>query len=164
MVAGTEQPEHRRKRRTVPSWVVVAIGAIATGAGLLWSSTIYDEHGEAVLDGPTATVLVALLGVVGTILGLLLQRSGEIRHQVKNSHGTNLRDDLDAIRAEARKAREIAEHAARSARKTSQDTVQLREDVQALRTDHTGTASDIRGIRRDLGRVLDAVLATKEKS
>lgn len=76
MTGATPSPsKHRRK---IPSWVVVSIGAVATGAGLLWSSTIYDEHGEAVLDAPTATVLVALLGVVGTILGLLLQRSGEI--------------------------------------------------------------------------------------
>lgn len=83
------------RHRSVPSWVVVAIGAIITGAGLLWSSTLYDERGEAVLDGPAATVLVALIGVVGTVLGLLLQRSSEIRHQVKNSHTTNLRDDID---------------------------------------------------------------------
>lgn len=148
----------------MPAWVVVALGVAATAAGLLWTSTLYDEHGEAVLDGPTSTVLVALLGAATTILGLVLQRAGEIRHQVKNSHGTNLRDDIDKLWAGINAANEKADHAARSARKASQDTVQLREDVQALRTDHTGTASDIRGIRRDLGRVLDAVLNNPGRS
>ncbi len=158
--AGDASVKH--PRRSIPSWLVLLIGAAATGAGLLWSSTLYDEQGQAVLDAPTSSVLVALIGALATILGLLLQRSGEIRHQVKNSHGTNLRDDVDALKVQIERTQDIAEHAARSARKASDDTVQLREDVQALRTDHTGTASDIRGIRADIGRLLDAIIH-KEK-
>jgi hypothetical protein len=51
-------------------------------------------------------VLVALIGTVGTIAAVALplmwkahgRRLDAITHQVQNSHGTNLRDDMDFIR------------------------------------------------------------------
>lgn len=84
----------RHGHKTIPSWAIVAVGVVATGAALIWSSGLRDEVGDALLDEPTAKVLVALLGAAASILGLVLQRAGDIRHQVKNSHGTNLRDDI----------------------------------------------------------------------
>lgn len=147
----------KRHRRSIPSWVVVAIGAVATGVGLLWSSTLYDQTGEAVLDEPAAKVLVALLGAVGTILVLLLQRQKLVEHELKPNSGGSMRDSSDRAEVLARRALEAAEHATRAARKASEDTMQLREDVQGLRADHTGTASDIRGIRKDIGRITDAL-------
>lgn len=106
-------------------------------------------------------VLIAIIGAIQAVsvalLVPLLSRMKRVeadtkaaRVQTENSHGTNLRDDLD-------KVRDLAEHAVRAARKASTDTIQLREDVQALRTDHTGTASDIRGIRKDIGRLADII-------
>lgn len=151
-----------RQHRSIPPWLIITVGAVATGVALVWSASLRGEDGERLIDTPTATVLVALLGTASTLLGLVLQRTGEVRHQVKNTHGTNLRDDIDDVRSEIAEVREIAEHAVRAARKSGHDTVQLREDVQALRTDMTGTASDIRGVRRDIGRITD--LIAKERS
>lgn len=147
-----------KKHRVVPTWVIVAVGIVATGAALIWSSGLRDDHGEALLDETTAKVLVALLGAAATILGLVLQRAGDIRHQVKNSHGTNLRDDIDALSARIGRVEDTAGHAVRAARKASDDTVQLREDVQAMRGDLGGTQSDIRGMRKDLGRITDLLI------
>ena len=149
------------KHRSVPPWVIIALGVLATMAGLIWSSGLRDDTGSELLDEPTAKVIVGLLGAAATLLGLVLQRTVEVRHQVKNSHGTNLRDDMDVQAAAIAEVRVIAEHAVRAARKASDDTVQLREDVQALRADHTGTSSDLRGIRKDLGRLTDSILKEK---
>lgn len=152
----------RHEHRTIPAWVIVALGIVATGAGVLWASGVRDDLGETLLTDQAAKVLVALIGGGATLLGVLLQRMGEVRHQVKNSHGTNLRDDMDDHTAALAQVRELAEHAVRAARKASDDTVQLREDVQALRSDLGGTQSDIRGIRKDFGRLADAL--TKKES
>lgn len=158
MLAGRERHGHK----TVPSWVivavgVVAVGVVATGAALIWSSGLRDEVGEELLDESNATVLVALLGAAATILGLVLQRAGDIRHQVKNSHGTNLRDDIDKLDARIRGVEETAGHAVRAARKASDDTVQLREDVQAGRLETGEVRADVRGLRKDIGRLTDAI-------
>lgn len=149
-------------RRGIPSWLILLIGAVVTAAGLLWSSTLYDQTGEAVLDAPAAQVMVALLGVVGTLLGLLLQRSKRVEHELQPNSGSSMRDSTNRTEALARQALAAAEHATRAARKASDDTVQLREDVQALRVDHSGTASDIRGIRKDISRITDALTNTKD--
>lgn len=154
--------EPRHRHRPVPSWVIIVIGVIATGAALIWASGLRDETGEALLDQETALVLVALLGAAGTLLGLLLQRTGEVRHQVKNSHGTNFRDDMDDARTEIAQVRELAQHAVRASCKASDDTVQLREDVQAGRVETGEVRADIRGLRKDIGRLADII--TKEKS
>ncbi|GAA2892618.1 hypothetical protein GCM10010455_14380 [Microbacterium esteraromaticum] len=45
----------------------------------------------------------------------------------------------------------------RAAREASDDTVQLRENVQALRSDLGGTQFDIRGIRKDFGRIAHVI-------
>ncbi len=152
----------QHQRRTIPSWVIVAIGVVATGAALIWSSGLRDDTGEALLDEPTAKVLVALLGAAATILGLVLQRAGDIRHQVKNSHGTNLRDDIDKLDDKIARVAKTAEHAVRAARKASDDTVQLREDVQAGRNETGEVRADVRGLRKDIGRLTDAI--TKKES
>nr|WP_272953121.1 DUF2746 domain-containing protein [Microbacterium sp. B19(2022)] len=91
-----------------------------------------------------------------------MQRTGEVRHQVKNSHGTNLRDDVDDTRREIAEVREIARHAVRAARKASDDTVQLREDVQAGRLETGEVRADVRGLRRDIGRLTDAINHKRE--
>lgn len=146
----------RHGHRTIPAWVILALGSIATGAALVWASGI--RPGTALIDEQTAKVLVALVGATGTVLGLLLQRTSEVRHQVKNSHGTNFRDDMDDARSEIAEVREIAEHAVRAARKASYDTVQLREDVQAGRIETGEVRSDVRGLRRDIGRLADLLI------
>ena len=158
-----EIADNRHRHRTLPTWVIISLGVFVTGAALIWSSGLRDETGEALLDEPISVVLVALLGLAGTILGLVLKGNGEVKHQVKNSHGTNLRDDIDKLDDRIRRIEETAGHAVRAARKASDDTVQLREDVQAGRLETGEVRADVRGLRRDIGRLTDAI-TNKEKS
>jgi len=146
--------EPSKHHRRVPTWLVLVVGAVLTVLGLLWTSTLYDDRGNELLDGPTATVLVALLGLVGTLLTLLLQRTREVQHQVTNSHKENLRDDLDLKHREVLDRMERIEAAHR---RHGTEITQLREDQQQTRADLSGQASDIRGIRRDVGRLLDLI-------
>jgi hypothetical protein len=56
-------------------------------------------------DGPEIAMLaVACVGLLGTIVTVWFSRSAKqnaeaAKEQVQNSHGTNLRDDLDGIKA-----------------------------------------------------------------
>lgn len=84
--------------------------------------------------------VLALLGTISTAVSALLiavvskQRHEtkktnktieRVRDQVENSHGTNMRDDLDVIRNE----------------------------IRAMASVQRSTASDVRGIRSDFGRL-----------
>lgn len=158
-----EDVDNRHRHRTLPTWAIISLGVLVTGAALIWSSGLRNETGEALLNESTSVVLVALLGLAGTILGLVLKGNGEVKHQVKNSHGTNLRDDIDKLDDRIRRIEETAGHAVRAARKASDDTVQLREDVQAGRLETGEVRADVRGLRRDIGRLTDAI-TNKEKS
>ncbi|MFD8770324.1 hypothetical protein [Microbacterium oxydans] len=157
-----ENVDNRHRHRTLPTWAIISLGVLVTGAALIWSSGLRNETGEALLNESTSVVLVALLGLAGTILGLVLKGNGEVKHQVKNSHGTNLRDDIDKLDDRIRRIEETAGHAVRAARKASDDTVQLREDVQAGRLETGEVRADVRGLRRDIGRLTDAI-TNKEK-
>lgn len=61
------------------------------------------------------TIVVAAIGTVGTIIVAIIQthhgrRVKEVHEQVKNSHPTNLRADVDEIKAELRRqGEEIAQ-------------------------------------------------------
>lgn len=147
-----------RQHWSLPSWGIFAIGAVATGAALIWSSSLHDPiTGDGLIDEPMANILIGLIGTTGTVMAVLLQRIGDVRHQVKNDHGTNFRDDLDDARSEIAQVRELAQHAVRAARKASDDTVQLREDVQAGRLETGEVRSDLRGLRKDIGRLADII-------
>jgi archaellum component FlaC len=75
-------------------------------------------------------IVVSLIVAVGGILAAILGRQlGRIRKQVENSHSTNLRDDMDS------QHREVMGQLGRVADRLE------------------GTASDIRGIRKDIGRL-----------
>lgn len=158
----------RHPHRTVPAWVIIVLGVIGTGAALIWASGLHDETGEALLDEPTSKVLVSMLGAAVTILGLVLKGNGEVKHQVKNSHGTNFRDDLDNARREIADVRTIANnlersvaHVERAHRSNATATAELREDVQQARREQ---ASNISGLRKDLGRLTDLIIKQhKEK-
>lgn len=70
----------------VPAWVIIGIGSAVTLGAIVWTSTLYDGHGEPVLDQPLALVLVAFLGLVGTMLSLIYKRTREVKDQVSNHH------------------------------------------------------------------------------
>jgi archaellum component FlaC len=75
-------------------------------------------------------IIVSLIVAVGGVLAAIFGRQlGRIRRQVENSHSTNLRDDID------NQHREVMGQLGRVADRLE------------------GTASDIRGIRKDIGRL-----------
>jgi len=95
-----EENQHPR-HNPWPVWAVVTAGAAATMllvlVAVLWAGSQYDSHGARLIDPPMATVVAAVMGALGTLIALTLRASGIIRHEVKNSHKTNLRDDVDHI-------------------------------------------------------------------
>lgn len=75
-------------------------------------------------------VVVSLIVAAGGVLAAIFGRQlGRIRKQVENSHSTNLRDDMDD------QHREVMGQLGRVADRLE------------------GTAADIRGIRKDIGRL-----------
>ena len=56
---------------------------------------------QVAIVGGAASVMCALIGLFGVIIPKLHKNTAslhEVKEQVRNSHGTNLRDDLDFIR------------------------------------------------------------------
>lgn len=64
---------------------------------------------------PSVAVWVATIAAISSIVTTYIQvrfgrRLGEVHEQVKNTHSTNLRQDIDEIKSEVRRqGREIAE-------------------------------------------------------
>lgn len=83
-------------------------------------------------------IIVAAIPVVGMLLALLLKQGHDrratqgqletIRRQVQNSHGTNLRDDIDRIR----------------------------DAINEVRGDVRGIRIELRDVRREVGDIRDA--------
>jgi hypothetical protein len=69
---------------------------IITVVAFVWLSVENDKRGNPVLDDNLVKVLVPLIGGAFTLLVVFAQRSiGAIKHQVQNSHTTNMRDEQD---------------------------------------------------------------------
>ena len=157
------------KHRTIPAWVIVVAGAVVTGVAILWASGLHDESGNDLLDLPTATVLVALLGATVTLLTLILQRTSQVKHELRPNSGGSARDSMDRTEVASKSTKTTVErlvqqvgHLERAHRSDASERAALREDVQAVRRDLGGTAADVRGLRADIGRLTD--LITKERA
>lgn len=153
-----------RAHRTVPPWSIVAVGSVVTGAALLWSSGLRDDTGVELLDEPTSKVLVALLGATATLLSLLIQRTAQIKHELRPNSGSSARDAIDRSEATSAATAETVDqlaasvaHLERAHRDQAAHHAALREDVQAVRRDVSGTAADIRGVRADIGRLTNLI-------
>lgn len=109
-------------------------------------STIKTPDGDYWLESSTIGQTVSTLGVVASaVLPTMLSSRKDtavIREQVQNSHQEPLRNDLDG----------------------KHDTVIEKLNRLEARIDSRfeGVASDIRGIRRDVGRVSDQGLRTQD--
>lgn len=153
-----------RPNRTLPPWVTVALGSLATGAALVWSSGLRDDAGAELLDEPTSKVLVALLGAAATLLSLLIQRTAQIKHELRPNSGSSARDAIDRSEATSAATAHTVDqlvasvaHLERTHREQAGHHAALRQDVQALRRDVSGTADDIRAVREDIGRLTSLI-------
>lgn len=98
----------------------------------------------------TGAIIVALITTVGTILIVLIDRTRRhalaSRRQVENSHATNMREENDE--------------------RHEQETGLHKQTLKALRfltSQMVGVQADIRGVRRDVGRLADADVRHDQK-
>lgn len=124
------------------TWLIIALGVAGTIVAIIWAGSTYDALGHPLLDADTSAVIVGLIGLVATLAGLVLHRTGQVKEQVTNAHNTNLRDDVDGARAES-----AQQHDAVMAQLDG-----LGRTIDVLAEQVAGTASDVRGMRRDIGR------------
>lgn len=87
----------RIHRKKVAGWWV-AFGAcliiVLICGGILVAGMIRVGPDDSLVDDPGA-VLVGFMAVIGAVITFVAPKLETIRHQVQNSHKTNLRDDLD---------------------------------------------------------------------
>lgn len=84
--------------RKIPSWVILTLGTVGTGAAVIWSGGLHDStDGTPLLDETVVKLLVALIGGAVTILTLLLQRTGAVEHELKPNSGSSTRDAINRI-------------------------------------------------------------------
>lgn len=133
-ISSEEKQDHHRRR--LPGWAILAIGAVACGIGMVWSFGLHDETGNQLIDKDTAPILILFISTVGTLLGFLLQRQNDVKHQVQNSHKTNMRDDLDVVKDSSESA--------------ASDTAAIKEDVSDLKEDLGDVKGDLKDLRGEL--------------
>jgi hypothetical protein len=145
-----ERGVKRRIARNIVLWVV-AISVVLMGIVIVLGAAIYPKVGEPLIESPEAllgTIVTAVGGLLVVLLPMLLrseQNSEVIRNEVKNSHSTNLRDDLDDNHTSIVEAlKEIL------LKQSMSDT-----SIERLHELAGGTRSDVRGLRRDIGRLAD---------
>ncbi len=118
----------------------------------------------ATRSGPSDTVWIAIVTAIAAIAGAWLTRDVKkqnkaaseqltaIKHEVKNSHGTNLRDDVDDLR---RLITQIADGQDRLSRSIGG----LHDDVRILHDRDGQQANDVTTLRRELPRLIAAGVA-----
>ena len=129
--------------------------------------TPLDGLGEIAVSGlfdPTflAAAFTALLGLVG--LSFERQRRQhrklskgieETRHEVKNSHTTNLREDLDYVMRGVEKLLEGQERHDAQLVSHGQSIGGLRDDIRQERTQRMSDVDDLRADQRDNAKRMD---------
>lgn len=152
--------------------------------GIVFSGVLHDTDGSPLVDNPGAVLLgfFSLVGVLGSsAIAKLAPVLSNIKENIQNGHrkldGTPLylRDDLDEkhvavgnrltaveshldeLTLQLGEAVDRVDHALSANRKTGDDVTQLREDVQAGRTETGEVRADVRGLRKDLGWIRDFI-------
>lgn len=119
-------------------------------------------HGFAVATGAPSggitaggEIIIAMIGGTVTLVGLWFQfvyrpRERErgvvlekVRHQVENSHETNLRDDLDRIER-------TVDAVAVTVRHLAESVATVHDEVTTVRDDQGGLHRALAGVRRDI--------------
>lgn len=163
-----------RAARNTVLWVVVG-AIIILGIVVLLSALGETKRGEPMIENPGTLiggVITGLGGLMTLLLPLLLkvEKTQEaVKEQVQNDHkradGTpiNLRDDLDSKPSEAyldKAINSVKEHVEEQLNMVSSA---LSGAIGSLDKRIEGSASDIRGLRRDIGRISDATSDNTEK-
>lgn len=144
-----DTPQSTRPHLSVPAWVIVTLGGLVTGGAILWASSLYDDRGDPILDGPAVQLLLGLLGLLATILTLLLKRTSEVRHELRPNSGTSHRDvadrteaivrdirrDVGGMRAELRNLREVDLEQAREISRVRTDVSDIDDKLDRHLTD-----------------------------
>lgn len=86
-------------------WTFSISVLIALVCGVILIAGMIRREDGAPLIEDTGAVLLGAVGAFGALLSLVAPKLEAIRHQVQNSHGTNLRDDIDTVLSEIRGVR-----------------------------------------------------------
>lgn len=84
----------RKRAMTWRWWALLILGLVIAVGTIVWLGALDDDDGVPLIENPGAIVAV-LLGSVTSILAVVLPQVLEIKHQVKNDHPQNFRDDID---------------------------------------------------------------------
>lgn len=154
-VATIRLRKRRLARRSI-AWVLV-VSAILVGLILVASTMVYKKDGDILIDNPTALIggVIGSLGLVGAamapILLKMLDTTEVLKANVQNDHRDSdgnpllMRDDLDDKHDEQMGG---IVH-------LREDMFEIRQTVDRIVKSVEGVQSDIRGMRRDVGRVQD---------
>ena len=123
-------------RFRMPAWAILGLGIVGTGAAIVWSANIPDANGDTFLDDGVVKILLALIGAAVTLMSFLLQRQNDVRHQVQNSHKTNLRADVDEVKDSSASA--------------ASDAADLKREVADVKADVTEVRDDVKQVRREM--------------
>ena len=136
------------------------------------------KTGNAVLDGAiiiavalmtACTMGAAAWRVMSQKMESLTRSMAAVKHQVKNDHSTNLRDDVDALAASVQAVREASDVRTQQMATVLERVESVAKLMEASREEHQTFRDEIRaardeqgGIRQDMRRTakqLDALTA-----
>lgn len=104
---------------------------------------------ESIVTGVVGPLLVLLVGwFLNRRIGKVAEHTTQTLDQVKNSHNTNLRNDIDALHQEVRESRD--------------DSRSIHSELREMRTDITGLRRDDAVARTDLDSLRRRVRANEE--
>lgn len=97
---------------------------------------------ESIIANVVGPLLVLVVGwFLNKRIGKVAEHTTQTLDQVKNSHDTNFRDDVDALHQEVRESRE-------DSRSIHAELREMRTDITGLRRDDAVARSDLDSLRR----------------
>ena len=126
--------------------------------GFIIVSVMPDAQGNDILDDNLVKVLLAVIGVVGSLMTLLIQNQKSVEHEMHPNSGSTARDAIDRIERLALQAQQTAEGAKLAANQAVVDTRELREDVQQVRTD---MGSGFRSVNTNVNHIIRLLTPTQ---
>lgn len=128
MAASVNTPNPPRRMR-VGLWTMLSLaGAILLTIGI---SVLEDYQGEPLFDTPVITQTLSTIAIIGAAFGPSVYATRQdtkiVRHEVKNDHRTNFRDESDSRHSE------VAYHLSEIRRDIGGIRVELRDDRKYTR-------------------------------